>query len=62
MGVIMKKHKKNHGNLLRVNGVCRRVLKGMRDAVKKGATRWTPFESVPESVSVANMRKRETAG
>lgn len=58
----MKKHKKNHGNLLRVNAVCRRVLKGMRAAVTKGSTRWTPVESVPESVSVADMRKRETAG
>ncbi|MBW2175028.1 MAG: hypothetical protein JRF64_10540 [Deltaproteobacteria bacterium] len=57
----MKKHKKNHGNLLRIDAVCRRVVKGMRDAVTKGSTRWTPFESVPESVSVADIRKRETA-
>ncbi|MBW2173906.1 MAG: hypothetical protein JRF64_04555 [Deltaproteobacteria bacterium] len=58
----MKKHKKNHGNLLRVNAVCRRVLKGMRDTVTKGSTRWTPYEAVPESVAVAELRRREAAG
>ena len=58
----MTKHKRNHGNLLAINAVCRRVLKVMREALTKGSTRWTPFEGVPESVSVAALRKRETAG
>lgn len=58
----MKRHNKNHGNLLAINAVCHRILKVMREALTKGSTRWTPFEGVPESVSVAELRKRETAG
>jgi hypothetical protein len=57
----MKKHVKNHGNLA-VNAVCRRILKVMREALEKGSMRWTPFEGVPQSVAVADLRKRETAG
>lgn len=60
--VIMKEHKKNHGNVLAINAVCHRVLKVMREALTKGSTGWTPFEGVPASVSVAELRKRETAG
>ena len=58
----MKKREKSHGNLLAINAVCHRVLKVMREALTEGSTRWTPFEGVPASVSVAELRKRETAG
>lgn len=58
----MKKQGKNHGNLLVINAVCRRVLKVMRETLGKESARWTPFEGVPVSVSVADLRRRETAG
>lgn len=68
----MKKHRKNHGNVLAVNAVCQRVLKVVRKALTKRTTRWTPFEWVPDrwtpfegvplSVFVADLRKRETPG
>lgn len=58
----MKKHRKNHGNVLAVNAVCQRVLKVVRKALTRRTTRWTPFEGVPLSVFVADLRKRETPG
>jgi len=58
----MKQQKKNGGNLLTVNAVGRRVLKVMRKALTKRSTRWTPFEGVPESVSVGELRRREAVG
>ena len=58
----MKEHEKNHRNLLTVNAVGRRVLKLMREALTKRSTRWTPFEGVPESVSVGELRRREAVG
>jgi hypothetical protein len=62
MEVVMKEHGKNHGNLLAINAVCRRVIKVMREALGKESARWTPFEGVPLSVSLADLRRRETAG
>ena len=58
----MKQQRKNGGNPLTVNAVGRRVLKVMRKALTKGSIRWTPFEGVPESVSVGELRRREAAG
>ena len=58
----MKQQKKNAGKLLTVNAVGRRVLKVMRKAPTKRSTRWTPFEGIPESVSVGELRRREAAG
>jgi hypothetical protein len=62
MEVTMKKHRKNHTDLLAVNAVCHRVLTFMRKALTKKSTRWTPFEGVPVSVFLADLGKRETAG
>ena len=58
----MKENKKNHRNLLAVNAVCQRVLRVMREALAKESMRWTPFEGVPESVSLAELRRREAVG
>ena len=58
----MKKHKKNHGNLVGVNAVSHRVLKRMRKAQTKGSRRWTPVEGVPVNVPVLRLRRREMAG
>ena len=58
----MKEAKKNHRNLLAVNAVCHRILKVMREKVAKGSDRWTPFEGVPVSVSMGELRRREVPG
>jgi hypothetical protein len=58
----MKEHEKNHRNLLAVNAIGRRVLKVMRERLIKESSKWTPFEGVPESFSVAELRRREAAG
>jgi hypothetical protein len=58
----MKQHRKNREDRLTVNAICCRVLRIMRKALTEEPVEWTPFESVPVSVSLADLRNRETAG
>jgi hypothetical protein len=62
MEVLMKKHQNDRGNPLTVNAVCQRVLKSMREALTQESKKWTPFEGVPVSVSVAELRRQEVPG
>lgn len=58
----MNEHIDKRENTLTVNAVSYRVLKVMREALKIESTDWTPFEGVPVSVSVAELRRQEASG